>query len=67
MLDQPVWIPKRYLIAILGFLGFANIYALRVNMSVAIVSMTSNKTFRTANGSVIIVSYFLACIFEKIS
>uniref|UniRef100_A0A1B6DA23 Sialin n=1 Tax=Clastoptera arizonana TaxID=38151 RepID=A0A1B6DA23_9HEMI len=53
-LDDTIWIPKRYCIAILGFLGFANIYALRVNMSVAIVSMTSNRTLLT-NGSKIII------------
>ncbi|XP_076438651.1 sialin-like [Babylonia areolata] len=44
-------IPKRYVIAVLAFLGFANIYALRVNLSVAIVSMTSNRT-RVVNGTV---------------
>ncbi|KAK7471778.1 hypothetical protein BaRGS_00035600 [Batillaria attramentaria] len=43
-------VPKRYLVALMAFLGFANIYALRVNLSVAIVSMTSNKT-RIINGT----------------
>ncbi|KAL8592937.1 hypothetical protein ACOMHN_050764 [Nucella lapillus] len=44
-------IPKRYVVAFLAFLGFANIYALRVNLSVAIVSMTTNRT-RVVNGTV---------------
>ncbi|XP_059172993.1 sialin-like [Physella acuta] len=36
--------PKRYIIALMVFLGFANLYSLRVNLSVAIVAMTSNKS-----------------------
>lgn len=31
---------KRYLVIFLSFLGFVNMYSLRVNMSVAIVAMT---------------------------
>ena len=37
-------IPKRYIIAILAMLGFCNVYALRVNLSVALVAMVSNTT-----------------------
>ena len=33
------YIPARYVLAFLSFLGFANVYALRVNLSVAIVGM----------------------------
>ena len=33
---------KRYIIAVLVLLGIANVYALRVNLSVALVAMTSN-------------------------
>ncbi|KAH9504502.1 hypothetical protein Btru_062944 [Bulinus truncatus] len=43
--------PKRYIIALMAFLGFANLYALRVNLSVALVAMTSNKSV-IVNGSV---------------
>ncbi|GLH15799.1 Uncharacterized protein GBIM_20228, partial [Gryllus bimaculatus] len=39
-----LWRRRRYLVALLAFLGFFNVYALRVNLSVAIVSMTSNRT-----------------------
>jgi hypothetical protein len=38
-------IPRRYTVAILAFLGFSNIYSLRVNLSVAIVSMTKRSEF----------------------
>lgn len=50
------WISKRYLIAILAFFGFANVYALRVNLSVAIVVMTSNYTVNSPHGPVVVVS-----------
>lgn len=44
------FIPARYVIAIVGCLGFVNVYGLRVNLSVAIVQMVnSTATFR--NGS----------------
>lgn len=50
------WISKRYLIAVLAFFGFANVYALRVNLSVAIVVMTSNYTVNSPHGPVVVVS-----------
>ena len=54
------WLPKRYLLAILSFFGFLNVYALRVNLSVALVAMVSNKTMTDAVGNIhIIVSKLL--------
>ena len=35
-------IPARYTLAVLSFLGFVNVYALRVNLSVAIVEMVNS-------------------------
>lgn len=35
---------KRYMVAMLSFLGFANIYVMRVNLSVAIAVMVANQT-----------------------
>lgn len=43
-------IPARYQLAILSFFGFANVYMLRVNLSVAIVSMVSGNTTHTSSG-----------------
>jgi hypothetical protein len=40
----------------LAFFGFCVIYMLRVNLSVAIVAMTANKTHTGDDGSVVIVS-----------
>lgn len=36
--------PKRYILALLGFLGFCNVYCMRTNLSVAIVAMVNNRT-----------------------
>jgi len=36
--------PKRYVLTLLSFLGFFNVYCLRVDLSVALVAMTSNHT-----------------------
>ncbi|XP_067142428.1 sialin-like isoform X2 [Centruroides vittatus] len=38
----PSFIPTRYVLMFMGFLGFCNVYALRVNLSVALVSMVNN-------------------------
>ena len=38
-------IPKRYLLLFLVFLGFVNIYGLRVNLNVALVAMVNNRTY----------------------
>lgn len=38
--DVEIHLRKRYLVIFLSFLGFANLYSLRTNLSVAIVVMT---------------------------
>jgi hypothetical protein len=43
-------------VAALGFFGFFNVYALRVNLSVAIVAMTARKNVTLTNGTTIPVS-----------
>ena len=50
-------IPRRYLIAFLGFFGFLHVYLLRVNMSFAIVAMTSNNSRIDSNGT----TYYVLC------
>lgn len=50
------FLPKRYMVAILSFLGFVNVYALRVNLSVALVAMVTSKTSFHPNGTEYIVS-----------
>ena len=36
------WFPARYVLAVMSFLGFVNVYALRVNLSMALVVMVNN-------------------------
>ncbi|XP_054263377.1 vesicular glutamate transporter 1-like [Macrosteles quadrilineatus] len=47
------WKRRRYLVTFLVFIGFVNVYSLRVNLSVAIVAMTSAYNVTLANGTVI--------------
>ena len=43
--------PKRYLLALLTFTGFVNVYTLRVNLSVAMVAMVSSSVKQFPNGT----------------
>ena len=36
--------PKRYILLLMIFIGFVNIYAMRVNLNVALVAMVNNQT-----------------------
>ena len=45
--------PKRYILAIMTFLGFMNMYALRVNLNVALSAMVNNHTIQQKGYTVI--------------
>ncbi|XP_055373403.1 sialin-like [Condylostylus longicornis] len=45
------WRKKRYIVVLLAFFGFFNVYSLRVNLSVAIVAMTENRSHIDENGT----------------
>lgn len=45
------WIKCRTVLGIMGFLGFASVYAMRVNLSVAIVAMVNATTSTPTNSS----------------
>lgn len=53
---KPFWRKRRYLVVLMGFFGFFNVYSLRVNLSVAIVAMTEPKNV-TENGTIIDVGH----------
>lgn len=46
------WRKRRYIVVLLAFLGYCSSYSLRVNLSVAIVAMTENRTVVYENGTV---------------
>lgn len=46
------WRKRRYIVVLLAFLGYVSSYTLRVNLSVAIVAMTENRTVYYDNGTV---------------
>ena len=41
---QVTGVPKRYILLLMIFIGFVNIYAMRVNLNVALVAMVNNQT-----------------------
>ena len=46
-------VPARVVLALMGFIGFVNVYALRINLSMAIVVMVNNS----ANSNSRLVNY----------
>jgi len=52
----PWSMPRRYVLALAGFFGFFHVYVLRVNLSIAIVAMTSNRSTTHPNGTTTYVS-----------
>lgn len=51
--DHPI-LPKRYILLLMMFLGFAVVYSLRVNINVAIVAMVNNRTRITKSGKIVV-------------
>ena len=45
-------LPYRYLVAIGFFFGFINVFVTRINLSMAIVAMTSNVSKTNSNGNI---------------
>lgn len=54
----PFWRRRRYFVVAMAFCGLFNVYALRVNLSVAIVAMTENRTVVHDDGSTTYEQYF---------
>ncbi|XP_053602667.1 vesicular glutamate transporter 1 isoform X1 [Plodia interpunctella] len=52
------WRRRRIVVALLAFFGFFNVYALRVNLSVAVVAMTEPLKTTLENGTVVYVPEF---------
>ena len=61
--DWCPWIPARYVLAVMSFLGFVNVYALRVNLSMALVVMVNNTEDAHLN-NVRIVGYPYAYVLQ---
>lgn len=56
--------PKRYILAIMTFLGFMNMYALRVNLNVAIGAMVNNHTVHQRGYTVTRVNFYRKFLFS---
>ena len=46
--DWCPWIPARYVLALMTFLGFVNVYVLRVNLSMALVVMINDSSHNSS-------------------
>ena len=51
--DWCPWIPARYVLAIMSFLGFVNVYVLRVNLSMALVVMINDSSSINVNETIV--------------
>lgn len=51
-LSWKFWQKRRYIVVLMAFCGFFNVYSLRVNLSVGIVAMTENRTIHYENGTI---------------
>uniref|UniRef100_A0A061QHU2 Sialin n=1 Tax=Cupiennius salei TaxID=6928 RepID=A0A061QHU2_CUPSA len=49
--QKQCYVPKRYILAALSFMGMFNVYAMRVNLSVAMVAMVNSTASYSSNGS----------------
>ena len=56
-----VFLPKRYILAIMMFMGFVNMYAVRVNLNVAIGAMVNNHTVVRGGVAYVVVSIVNCC------
>jgi ACS family sodium-dependent inorganic phosphate cotransporter len=52
------------MVATIAFFGFFNAYALRANLSIAIVAMTENKTVVLDDNTVVYVSFDNLIVFK---
>eukprot|EP00056_Hartaetosiga_gracilis_P007296 m.106573 g.106573 ORF g.106573 m.106573 type:complete len:542 (-) comp12676_c0_seq1:125-1750(-) len=60
--DLPWYKCRRYWLAFYAFLGFFNVYALRVNLSVAIVEMSKHFDWNNSQTTMILSSFFFGYI-----
>ena len=54
--DMDIFLPKRYVLAIMMFMGMVNMYAIRVNLNVAIGAMVNNHTVVQGGVAILVVS-----------
>jgi len=63
-----VFLPKRYILAIMMFMGFVNMYAVRVNLNVAIGAMVNNHTVvRDGVSTTVVSDFFLLFLFFRVT
>lgn len=64
--DVKFYLRKRYLVTAFVFLSWVVMFLMRMNLSICIVEMTSNKTINVGNKTVIVVSNLFSFFFCKV-
>jgi len=60
------YVPRRYILAVVGFLGFINVYALRAILSVAVVSMEKEFNYSASEKGLLLAAFFIGYIFPQV-
>eukprot|EP00054_Salpingoeca_dolichothecata_P009968 m.56136 g.56136 ORF g.56136 m.56136 type:complete len:506 (+) comp18714_c0_seq2:100-1617(+) len=61
------WVSRRYALGWLGFFGFFNVYALRVNLSVASVKMASHFNWSSQTKGTVLSAFFYGYICTQLA
>jgi ACS family sodium-dependent inorganic phosphate cotransporter len=64
--SQSYWVPKRYILTALAFLGFFNVYALRVCFSVGVLPMSEAFGWGAESNGVLLAAFFAGYIVLQI-
>lgn len=59
-------LPRRYVLAVVGFLGFINVYALRAIMSVAVVDMEKQYKYSATDKGLMLAAFFVGYLFLQV-
>ncbi len=57
------WLPRRYCVVLMAFWGLFNVYAMRVNLSVAIEPMSCQFNWNSFTEGLILAAFFAGYLF----
>jgi ACS family sodium-dependent inorganic phosphate cotransporter len=64
--DAPLFKRKRYLVCLLAFFGLFNIYALRINLSLAIIPMAEHFGWDSKQNGVVLSSFYYGYLVTQV-
>ena len=60
------WLPRRYCVVFMSFLGLFNVFAMRVNLSVAIEPMSCQFNWDEFTQGLILAAFFVGYVFGNV-